>query len=56
MEEEVAWVKGIGFKWAKLPKRCISRETSLESYVRPVEPCEKKKGQEPSVELAEIKT
>lgn len=24
-------------RWAKLPRRCISRETNLESYVRPYE-------------------
>ena len=39
MEEEAAWVKGVGFRWTKFPRRCISRETSFESYVRPVELC-----------------
>jgi hypothetical protein len=26
-------------RWERLPKRCISRETSLESYVLPVVDC-----------------
>jgi hypothetical protein len=26
-------------RWARLPRRCISRDTSLESYVRPYEAC-----------------
>ena len=39
VEEETVCVsvKGVGFRWAKFPRRCISRETSFESYVRPIE-------------------
>ena len=31
VEEDAGCVKGVGFRWAKFPKRCISRETSFES-------------------------
>ena len=56
VEEAAACAKGIGFKWTKFPKRCISRETSFESYVRPIEPCEgpgtvSRVGQGPKVKL-----
>ena len=46
VEEEVECtrVKGVGFSCAKFPKRCISRETSFESYVRPIELCQRPKG------------
>lgn len=54
VEEGLVSVKGVGFRWAKFPRRCISRETSFESYVRPIEPCQKPEARM-SAELIMIK-
>ena len=39
VEEETVCVsvKGVGFRWAKFPRWCISRETGFKSYVQPIE-------------------
>jgi len=56
VEEEVVCVsvKGAGVRWVKFPRRCISRETSFESYVRPIELCQKPRAGA-SVELIRCK-
>lgn len=43
VEEEAAAVSDAG-RWEKVPRRCISRETSLASYVLPVVVWESKSG------------